>query len=166
MFVRVSLKNNVMRLNYKYYHWRCCIRWILNPIFLTDSLNVLNMCCDCWHVVLLSVCWEWHRWRVTVQHSVCIIKGFQFSTSIFYTFHGEILLRFAFINHWEKSLCCDQISQQQKWLSFSFTGSVKLKGIIISGEDDDSHPAEIRLWVAHLSDPVVCFMLQIWGSTK
>lgn len=34
-----------------------------------------------------------------------------------------------------------------KWLSFSFTGSVKLKGIIISGEDDDSHPAEIRLWV-------------------
>lgn len=34
-----------------------------------------------------------------------------------------------------------------KSLSFSFTGSVKLKGIIISGEDDDSHPAEIRLWV-------------------
>uniref|UniRef100_A0A3Q3JL20 PITH domain-containing protein 1 n=1 Tax=Monopterus albus TaxID=43700 RepID=A0A3Q3JL20_MONAL len=27
-----------------------------------------------------------------------------------------------------------------------FTGSVKLKGIIISGEDDDSHPAEIRLY--------------------
>lgn len=34
-----------------------------------------------------------------------------------------------------------------KSFSFSFTGSVKLKGIIISGEDDDSHPAEIRLWV-------------------
>lgn len=29
-----------------------------------------------------------------------------------------------------------------------FTGSVKLKGIIISGEDDDSHPAEIRLCVS------------------
>lgn len=28
---------------------------------------------------------------------------------------------------------------------FSFTGSVKLKGIIISGEDDSSHPAEVRL---------------------
>lgn len=27
----------------------------------------------------------------------------------------------------------------------SFTGSVKLKGIIISGEDDESHPAEMRL---------------------
>lgn len=35
---------------------------------------------------------------------------------------------------------------------FSFTGSVKLKGIIISGEDDDSHPAEIRLWVAVPAD--------------
>lgn len=31
--------------------------------------------------------------------------------------------------------------------SCRFTGSVKLKGIIISGEDDNSHPAEIRLWV-------------------
>lgn len=39
------------------------------------------------------------------------------------------------------------MSQQMKSFSFSFTGSVKLKGIIISGEDDDSHPAEIRLWV-------------------
>ncbi|KAF7661694.1 hypothetical protein LDENG_00255780 [Lucifuga dentata] len=27
-----------------------------------------------------------------------------------------------------------------------FTGSVKLKGIIISGEDDGSHPAELRLF--------------------
>lgn len=39
------------------------------------------------------------------------------------------------------------MSQKMKSLPFSFTGSVKLKGIIISGEDDDSHPAEIRLWV-------------------
>uniref|UniRef100_A0A3Q3LNL4 PITH domain-containing protein 1 n=1 Tax=Mastacembelus armatus TaxID=205130 RepID=A0A3Q3LNL4_9TELE len=31
-------------------------------------------------------------------------------------------------------------------ICFSFTGSVKLKGIIISGEDDESHPAEIRLY--------------------
>uniref|UniRef100_A0AAZ3P003 PITH domain-containing protein n=1 Tax=Oncorhynchus tshawytscha TaxID=74940 RepID=A0AAZ3P003_ONCTS len=27
-----------------------------------------------------------------------------------------------------------------------FTGSVKLKGIIIAGEDDESHPAEMRLY--------------------
>lgn len=37
MFVLVSLKNNVR--NYKYYHWICRISWILNHIFLTDSLN-------------------------------------------------------------------------------------------------------------------------------
>ena len=27
-----------------------------------------------------------------------------------------------------------------------FTGNVKLKGIIIMGEDDDSHPSEMRLY--------------------
>lgn len=31
-----------------------------------------------------------------------------------------------------------------------FTGSVKLKGIILAGEDDESHPAEMRLWVLFL----------------
>ncbi|KAM4597535.1 PITH domain-containing protein 1, partial [Polymixia lowei] len=34
-----------------------------------------------------------------------------------------------------------------------FTGSVKLKGIIISGEDDETHPAEVRLYknIPHMS---------------
>ncbi|EPQ13312.1 PITH domain-containing protein 1 [Myotis brandtii] len=31
-------------------------------------------------------------------------------------------------------------------LVFRFTGNVKLKGIIIMGEDDDSHPSEMRLY--------------------
>lgn len=38
------------------------------------------------------------------------------------------------------------LTQTEILLSYvSFTGSVKLKSIIISGEDDDTHPAEIRL---------------------
>ncbi|TMS18688.1 Acyl-protein thioesterase 2 [Larimichthys crocea] len=37
-------------------------------------------------------------------------------------------------------------ADEELLFNIPFTGSVKLKGIIISGEDDDSHPAEIRLY--------------------
>lgn len=39
------------------------------------------------------------------------------------------------------------VCQEQKYNAYvcRFTGNVKLKGIIIAGEDDESHPAEIRL---------------------
>uniref|UniRef100_A0A3Q0QQ35 PITH domain-containing protein 1 n=1 Tax=Amphilophus citrinellus TaxID=61819 RepID=A0A3Q0QQ35_AMPCI len=47
---------------------------------------------------------------------------------------------------WDKRKERDKVMAQPCVLSFSFTGSVKLKGIIISGEDDSSHPAEIRLY--------------------
>ncbi|XP_071230759.1 uncharacterized protein [Salvelinus alpinus] len=36
-----------------------------------------------------------------------------------------------------------------------FTGSDKLKGIIIAGEDDESHPAEMRLEYTPSSEPAV-----------
>ena len=31
---------------------------------------------------------------------------------------------------------------------FSFTGQVKLKGIMVIGGEDDSHPSEVKLYVA------------------
>lgn len=65
-------------------------------------------------------------------------------------YYQELFVVFCFSNYYSgKKLLRLFIkkSQQIKSLSFSFTGSVKLKGIIISGEDDDSHPSEIRLWV-------------------
>lgn len=31
-----------------------------------------------------------------------------------------------------------------------FTGNIKLKGIIVIGEDSDCHPARLRMWVATL----------------
>lgn len=148
MFVLVSLKNYVRRVNYKYYHRRCCISWIFNHIFLTDALNehVLRLLtrCSLFFQYVESDADEELLFNIPYVSS---LKDFSFQPQYFIHFTGR-KTHFAFINHWEKSFCCDQISQQKKWLSFSFTGSVKLKGIIISGEDDDSHPAEIRLWVS------------------
>lgn len=42
----------------------------------------------------------------------------------------------------------DSITGRQPSFSHSdrFTGNVKLKGIIVMGEDDDSHPSEMRLY--------------------
>ncbi|TRY83249.1 hypothetical protein DNTS_032515 [Danionella cerebrum] len=37
-------------------------------------------------------------------------------------------------------------ADEELLFNIPFTGSVKLKGLIISGEDDESHPAEIRLF--------------------
>lgn len=37
-------------------------------------------------------------------------------------------------------------ADEELLFNIPFTGSVKLKGIIISGEDDESHPAELRLY--------------------
>ncbi|XP_065146985.1 PITH domain-containing protein 1 isoform X1 [Paramisgurnus dabryanus] len=37
-------------------------------------------------------------------------------------------------------------ADEELLFNIPFTGNVKLKGIIISGEDDESHPAEIRLF--------------------
>ena len=45
----------------------------------------------------------------------------------------------------------------KKVLFSRFTGSVKLKGIIISGEDDETHPAEIRLQV----DPLLNVLIHL-----
>ncbi|KAG5198246.1 hypothetical protein MJT46_012525 [Ovis ammon polii x Ovis aries] len=37
-------------------------------------------------------------------------------------------------------------ADEQLLFNIPFTGNVKLKGIIIMGEDDDSHPSEMRLF--------------------
>ncbi|CAL8298774.1 unnamed protein product [Lota lota] len=43
-------------------------------------------------------------------------------------------------------------ADEELLFNIPFTGSVKLKGIIISGEDDETHPAEIRLQnIPHMS---------------
>ncbi|KAJ8273068.1 hypothetical protein GJAV_G00097000 [Gymnothorax javanicus] len=44
-------------------------------------------------------------------------------------------------------------ADEELLFNIPFTGSVKLKGIIIAGEDDDSHPAEMRLYknIPHMS---------------
>lgn len=147
MLVLVSFKNNVRRVSYT--TTGDAASWILNHIFPTVSLNE--------HVLrLLTRCSLFFQYvesdadeELLFNIPYVSLKDFSFQPEyiIHFSFSGRKTL-FAFINHWEKSFCLDQTSQQKKWLSFSFTGSVKLKGIIISGEDDDSHPAEIRLWVS------------------
>ncbi|XP_069051536.1 PITH domain-containing protein 1 isoform X1 [Lepisosteus oculatus] len=44
-------------------------------------------------------------------------------------------------------------TDEELLFNIPFTGSVKLKGVVISGEDDDSHPSEMRLYknVPHMS---------------
>ncbi|KAB0383872.1 hypothetical protein FD755_005789 [Muntiacus reevesi] len=37
-------------------------------------------------------------------------------------------------------------ADEERLFNIPFTGNVKLKGIIIMGEDDDSHPSEMRLY--------------------
>lgn len=46
----------------------------------------------------------------------------------------------------ERDKFVESDADEELLFNIPFTGSVKLKGIIISGEDDDSHPAEIRLY--------------------
>ncbi|XP_028453141.1 PITH domain-containing protein 1 isoform X2 [Perca flavescens] len=46
----------------------------------------------------------------------------------------------------ERDKYVDSDADEELLFNIPFTGSVKLKGIIISGENDDSHPAEVRLY--------------------
>ncbi|XP_061597324.1 PITH domain-containing protein 1 [Cololabis saira] len=46
----------------------------------------------------------------------------------------------------ERNQFVESDADEELLFNIPFTGSVKLKGVIISGEDDDSHPAEIRLF--------------------
>ena len=46
----------------------------------------------------------------------------------------------------EGSKFVDNDADEQLLFNIPFTGNVKLKGIIIMGEDDDSHPSEMRLY--------------------
>ena len=46
----------------------------------------------------------------------------------------------------DSSKCVEKDADEQLLFNIPFTGNVKLKGIIIMGEDDDSHPSEMRLY--------------------
>lgn len=46
----------------------------------------------------------------------------------------------------ERDKYVESDADEELLFNIPFTGSVKLKGIIISGENDDSHPAEVRLY--------------------
>lgn len=68
------------------------------------------------------VCWERFWFRVAIHCSVC-----QF---IFYWF-----------------LTVEHVCISNFFLSFRFTGIVRVKEIIVSGESELSHPAELRLYI-------------------
>ncbi|KAG7218648.1 hypothetical protein INR49_019965 [Caranx melampygus] len=46
----------------------------------------------------------------------------------------------------ERDKYVESDADEELLFNIPFTGCVKLKGVIISGEDDDSHPAEVRLY--------------------
>ena len=46
----------------------------------------------------------------------------------------------------DSSKFVEKDADEQLLFNIPFTGNVKLKGIIIMGEDDDSHPSEMRLY--------------------
>ncbi|KAM8976647.1 PITH domain-containing protein 1 [Pelodytes ibericus] len=65
---------------------------------------------------------------------------------------GKSVFR-AWEDRGDRSLFVESDDDEELLFNIPFTGSVKLKGIILIGEDSDSHPAEMRLFknIPHMS---------------
>lgn len=87
-----------------------------------------------------AVCWKWCWWGASVQYTV---RHLCFSCQIYCICIANIT--YPLVHH--SVYITPYIYKKHICYICRFTGSVKLKGIIIAGEDDESHPAEIKLWV-------------------
>uniref|UniRef100_A0A8C5DMR8 PITH domain-containing protein 1 n=2 Tax=Gouania willdenowi TaxID=441366 RepID=A0A8C5DMR8_GOUWI len=59
--------------------------------------------------------------------------------------HGRLVFK-PYDQRKDREKFVESDADEELLFNIPFTGSVKLKGLIISGEDDESHPAEIRLY--------------------
>ncbi|XP_078536934.1 PITH domain-containing protein 1 [Lissotriton helveticus] len=65
---------------------------------------------------------------------------------------GRLVFR-AWDERGERGKFVESDDDEELLFNIPFTGNVKLKGIIIMGEDDDTHPSEMRLYknIPHMS---------------